>query len=367
MTLTLCRTLASAAIAAASVAAAHAQPSPNCGRLEAQLASFDRSVADSGRGEQARRYEEAIGKQQAEIDRAAGAGAPHRLRQQQLFCTVQRRARRMRPAQCQDPADAGEPRPHPGRPRPHPGWRRQCRARQPAPRRHGGAGAEQLRPAIPPRPPRRARAASSISCSAATRRSLSPACQRAQSVGAERQLPHHLRAHLRRLLFPDLVLRPTRPLRARTRRPASGCVRRRRSCCSPIATGRGRHAGDLDQRPALLGAAERVQVPPGFDDGCSCKQPGESWADALGKDEVSSRGDVVVTEERAKQLSPPPRRRRASRAPRSRRPPARAARAPPAAETARAWPTRRAPTSTATKPDPNRASRAVGPTFMPGR
>jgi uncharacterized protein DUF2865 len=40
---------------------------------------------------------------------------------------------------------------------------------------------------------------------------------------------------------------------------------------------------------------------------CSCKQAGQSWAEALGqtKDSTIERGDIVVTEERAKALSQP--------------------------------------------------------------
>ena len=40
---------------------------------------------------------------------------------------------------------------------------------------------------------------------------------------------------------------------------------------------------------------------------CSCRAPGQSWADALrqGGDQTVERGDIVVTEERAKQLSQP--------------------------------------------------------------
>ena len=43
-----------------------------------------------------------------------------------------------------------------------------------------------------------------------------------------------------------------------------------------------------------------------FNAACSCKRPGQSWADALGKDEAVDPGDIVVTEDRAKQLSQPP-------------------------------------------------------------
>jgi hypothetical protein len=40
---------------------------------------------------------------------------------------------------------------------------------------------------------------------------------------------------------------------------------------------------------------------------CSCKQAGQTWAEALGqtKDSTIERGDIVVTEERAKALSQP--------------------------------------------------------------
>jgi hypothetical protein len=39
---------------------------------------------------------------------------------------------------------------------------------------------------------------------------------------------------------------------------------------------------------------------------CSCRAPGQSWADALRQgDDLIERGDIVVTEERARQLSQP--------------------------------------------------------------
>jgi hypothetical protein len=44
-----------------------------------------------------------------------------------------------------------------------------------------------------------------------------------------------------------------------------------------------------------------------FNAACSCRAPGQSWADALrqGDDQTLERGDIVVTEERAKQMSQP--------------------------------------------------------------
>jgi Protein of unknown function (DUF2865) len=44
-----------------------------------------------------------------------------------------------------------------------------------------------------------------------------------------------------------------------------------------------------------------------FNPACSCRSPGQSWAEALRQvdDQTIERGDIVVTEERAKQLSQP--------------------------------------------------------------
>jgi Protein of unknown function (DUF2865) len=44
-----------------------------------------------------------------------------------------------------------------------------------------------------------------------------------------------------------------------------------------------------------------------FNPTCSCRAPGQSWAEALrqGDDQTLERGDIVVTEERARQLSQP--------------------------------------------------------------
>jgi hypothetical protein len=42
-----------------------------------------------------------------------------------------------------------------------------------------------------------------------------------------------------------------------------------------------------------------------FNPGCTCKSPGQSWSEAVGEDHTLERGDVVVTEERARTLSQP--------------------------------------------------------------
>ena len=90
-----------------------------------------------------------------------------------------------------------------------------------------------------------------------------------------------------------------------------------------------------------------------FNPSCSCRKAGQSWADALGgRDMTVERGDIVVTEERAKALSAP--RDAQGR-------PLRQARPDPKAQPAAA-PT----TEPAAEPEAGkRTVRTVGPPFVP--
>jgi hypothetical protein len=42
-----------------------------------------------------------------------------------------------------------------------------------------------------------------------------------------------------------------------------------------------------------------------YNPSCTCKRPGESWATAVGEDTTVERGDIVVTDEKAKALAQP--------------------------------------------------------------
>jgi hypothetical protein len=105
-----------------------------------------------------------------------------------------------------------------------------------------------------------------------------------------------------------------------------------------------------------------------FNPSCTCKRPGQSWADALGKDEAVEPGDVVVTEERAKQMQQPPaqkgqakgKQQPAAGASGPTAPPAAAAGAPAAAPAAPA-------NAEAPAADSKKGVRAVGPTFIAPR
>jgi hypothetical protein len=94
-----------------------------------------------------------------------------------------------------------------------------------------------------------------------------------------------------------------------------------------------------------------------FNAACSCRKAGQSWADALRNADdrtTLERGDIVVTQDRAKALSQPPGSPGRKIDPRAK---------PDAAAAAPA-----APVNNAAEPDPaNRAVRTVGPPFLPAR
>jgi hypothetical protein len=97
---------------------------------------------------------------------------------------------------------------------------------------------------------------------------------------------------------------------------------------------------------------------------CSCRQPGQTWAEALGttRDSTIERGDKVVTEEMSKALSQPrgdsQGRNSSSRQDAARKPPG--GNMPIAAPAADAT-----PDSAAANPPGKRQVRTVGPTFVP--
>jgi hypothetical protein len=100
---------------------------------------------------------------------------------------------------------------------------------------------------------------------------------------------------------------------------------------------------------------------------CGCRLPGQSWADALGqiKDSTVERGDIVVTEEKAKAMSQP-----AGSATRTATPAGQAPTplTPPRADAKRTAPADPADMGAAPDADPSKRNvRAVGPTFIAPR
>lgn len=101
-----------------------------------------------------------------------------------------------------------------------------------------------------------------------------------------------------------------------------------------------------------------------FNPACSCKRQGQSWAEAMGEDSTIERGDIVVTEERAKALSQP-----RPEAPRSSRQDARRKGASPSLEPppAATAPAPAAAPSAPAAPAEKRSVRTVGPSYYPPR
>ncbi len=146
-----------------------------------------------------------------------------------------------------------------------------------------------------------------------------------------------------------------------------------------------RNPGEDVSRAVSVGGKPYTELPTAFsyrkqfNAACSCRAPGQSWAEALqqGSDQTIERGDIVVTEERAKQMSQP--RFDAQGKPTSLDPtPGRPGSAParnagPAARPAAAAPSPAAaapPAADEGKTDDDAAKRkvrAVGPTFLPVR
>jgi hypothetical protein len=105
-----------------------------------------------------------------------------------------------------------------------------------------------------------------------------------------------------------------------------------------------------------------------FVSSCSCRRPGESWAQALRNLDNRStieQGDILVDDQRAKQMSQPrlidAQGRPLKIDPRAAKSDAKNAASAPALTTSATS------NEGSEKPDPNRPVRSVGPTFLPGR
>jgi hypothetical protein len=104
---------------------------------------------------------------------------------------------------------------------------------------------------------------------------------------------------------------------------------------------------------------------------CSCRRPGESWAQtlkAIGPDDTVLPGDVVVTEQNAKQLSQPRSGPDGKPIRSDQRKPSTASPSPATPSTATAPANAPASEQSPGSTDPaKRSVRTVGPTFLPTR
>src|SRR5215470_14034739 len=333
---------------------AGAAASPVCGRLEAQLAAIDRGVsADPARAEQTRRIEETLNKQQTDLDRTQAEWQRLGCQTPSLFSIFANQSPRCGPLNSR----IGQIRVNIDR------------TMAELQRSRHGADDEMQRQAV---------------IGALAQNNCGP-----QYVAAAPQQKGFFETLFGGLSNPGGAVPPG------TVDPQLGgsgyrtlCVRTCDGYYFPISysTSPARFAEDEQTCQKLCPAAEAVLYShrnPGEDvaqavasngrvykdlanafryrrefvASCSCKQPGQTWAEALGqtKDSTIERGDIVVTEDRAKALSQPrtenPNRNTST------------ARKPPGSAPTAASPDAPDPAPPAIEPG-KRTVRTVGPTFL---
>lgn len=330
---------------------------PVCQRLEAQLVSIDRASGDQGRAEQMRRYEEAAARQQGELDRTQMAARRNGCEGGGFFSLFSGQSAQCGPINNQI---------------------QQMRGNLDTIMRQ----LEQLR------------AASAGSGQDAQRRSVLVALAQnncgAQYAAALRnaQPQQQPGGFLGALFGGNAPQQPMDPGAFPEYGAAGGtfrtmCVRTCDGFYFPIsfATTPARFADDERACKSQCPASEAVLYTfrnPGedmnmavsassgqpytalptafryrqeFNPSCSCKAAGQTWADALkhidDRAAASQQGDIIVTDERAKQMNAPPKGRPVNAGPKGAPAPAPAV------------------SSTPASPDANRPIRSVGPTFIP--
>ena len=292
MTSTWCRALTPAAVFFAALLPVHAQQQPPqprpqqnpfCSRLEAQLRVRPRQQRRRPRraGPHATRRPRPASRPRSIARRRTAQRAG--CESNSFFVLFSGQQAQCAAAQQADPADAGQPRPHPGRPG-APAWRLRARARSQrrailvalAQNNCGQQYSNRWRRAPPPR-------GGLFESLFGPKSVFAPGNARARNVGAGRQLPHRLRAHLRRLLLPDLLRHQSGPLcRGREDLPRSPARPPRCNCYSHRNPGE-----DINQAVSINGQQPYTALPnafryrTAFDQSCSCRRPGESWAAGL--------------------------------------------------------------------------------------
>ncbi|MBM3531073.1 MAG: DUF2865 domain-containing protein [Alphaproteobacteria bacterium] len=368
----LCRALAPAAVALVAALPAFAQQNPVCTRLEAQLAAFDRGGGgDPARNDQIRRFEEAANSQQAELDRQRAAARRMGCEGNSFFVLFSGQ-----PAQCA-PLNAKIRQMQGNLERIESDLSRLRGAQDP--------GRSGQRHAI---------------LTALAQNNCGPQYRQAAAQSQPRGL-------FDSLFGPGSIFSGggSAPWSSGGDGYRTVCVRLCDGYFYPIsfATNQSRFQDDERTCQRSCPAAEVILFShrnPGedigqavsnsgqlysalpnafryrqaFDASCSCKGAGQTWAQALKHidDDTVERGDIVVNEERARQMSQP----RVDAQGRPIRPDPRAAQQRPAQSAVQTAP---APAATpasgeappppreaqTVKPDPNRKIREVGPTFIP--
>ena len=396
MSLNWSRTLMPAAVFSALVLPVHAQQpqpappqqpqaqNPFCPRLEAQLQAFDRGGADGGRADQIRKFEEAAGNQQTELERQEAAARRAGCESNSFFVLfsgqsaqcgpLNNKIKQMRGNLDRIQADIERLRGDPGPERASqrraivvalaqnncgPQYQAQLAATQPA-ARSGNLLESLFGSKTPPVfSPGEGEVTPGAPVPSGTYRTL---CVRTCDG----------------FYYPI----STAASPARFAEDEKAC----RQSCPAAETMLFSHRNpgeDINQAVSVGGQQPYTALPTAFryrtslDQTCSCKRAGESWSQALKniEDTTVEQGDIVVNDQRARQLSQP--RLDAQGKPIRQDPRANAR--PAAVQTAAPQAAPTPPPAAVpeadkalvpeppSKPDPNRTVRAVGPTFIPGR
>lgn len=391
MNLTWCRALMPAAALFAALLPVHAQQqqppqappaqgNPYCSRLEAQLQAFDRSGNDAGRGEQLRKFEEAATSQQNEIDRQQATAQKAGCEKNSFLVLFSGQSAQCAPLnnkiqQMRDNLDRIQ------------GDIERLRGDPAAPERAGqrraivvalaqnncGQQYQQQVAATPP--PQRGGLFETL---------FGP--RSGSTPGAAPDLPG---ATGPSGTFRTVCVRTCDgfyyPISAATTpaRFADDEKTCRQSCpAAEVQLFSHRNTGEgMNEAVSVMTQQPYTALPNAFryrtslDQSCSCKRPGETWSQALKniEDTTVEQGDIVVNDQKARQLSAPrvdAQGRPIKVAPLP-KPDAKAAQtAPPPPSTPAATSlteSAKAADEEPSKPDPNRKVRSVGPTFLPGR
>jgi len=396
MNFTWCRMLAPAAVVFAALLPAHAQQqqplqspppqaqqNPFCSRLEAQLQSFDRGSNDAARAEQVRKFEEAAANQQAEVDRqemaAQRAGCEKNnflalfSRNQAVCGPLTRKIQQMRDNLERIQVDMERLRGDPGPERE--GQRRAIVVAL----AQNNCGAQYQQQSAAAQPPRSGGIIESLF---GTRSVFAP------GSSSEPPPPTAPSGTFRTVCvrtcdgFFYPISAATSP--GRFAEDEKAC---RQSCpAADVQLYSHRNPGeDINQAVSVGSQQPYTALPNAFryrtalDQSCSCRRPGESWSQALKnvEDPTVEQGDIVVNDQRSRQLSQP--RVDAQGKPIKQAPvapakpdPKAAVQTAPLPSPAASPPAATAPAASAapaddgpSKPDPNRTVRAVGPVFIP--
>jgi hypothetical protein len=361
-----------------------AQANPFCGRLEAQLQAFDRSGNDAGRADQLRKFEDAAAKQQGEIDRqemsAQRAGCEKNsffvlFSSNQATCgPLTKKIQQMRDNLDHIQADI-----------------ERLRGGDAAPEREGQRRAivvalaqnncgQQYQQQVAATPPQRS--------GGLFETLFGPKSGFTPGEGGSPDLPNAIgptgtfRTVCVRTCDGFYYPISAAATPARFAEDEKAC---RQSCpAAEVQLYSHRNPGEtMNEAVSVATQQPYTALPNAFryrialDPACTCKRPGETWSQALKNidDNTVEQGDIVVNDQRARQLSQPRvdaqgKPIKLAPVPAAARPDPKAAQAttPPAPAPAAALSeSEKAADEAPSKPDPNRKVRSVGPTFLPGR